>query len=201
MAADRTTLTRRTLLRGLGTAAVVAGCTQEGGTTTPDTPGGTSKQATRLSFVLDGEKVERNVEPRTTLLELLRTDLDKTGVKSVCERGACGACMVLVDGVPRNSCMLLAHDAEGREVVTVHGLESDSAGRSLQAAFVEADALQCGFCTPGMLISCTGLLKRRTNPNEAEIREAIAGNLCRCGTYPHVVAAVTRVAGRGSAGT
>ncbi|NVB38987.1 (2Fe-2S)-binding protein [Pseudenhygromyxa sp. WMMC2535] len=203
-------LTRRGLFRGIGTAgtaAALASCKAQPETEAPDQPqaapsveGAFGLEPAPLRFTLDGEVVETQAEARTTLLELLRLDLDATGPKLVCDRGACGACMVLVDGVARNSCMLLAHDVEGAEVTTVAGLSERGEGAelgALQAAFVEHDALQCGFCTSGMLISATALLRaRKDGPaiEAADVREAIAGNLCRCGTYPHVVAAVLSVA-------
>ncbi|MFO0634248.1 MAG: (2Fe-2S)-binding protein [Nannocystaceae bacterium] len=139
------------------------------------------------------------VEPRVTLLQALRLDAGVIDLKQVCDRGACGACTVLVDGVPRNSCMMLAHDVAGANVTTVEGLADGERPSALQAAFVEHDALQCGFCTSGMLMSCTALLRRSGStraPLRAEqVQAAIAGNLCRCGTYPNIVAAVCKVAG------
>lgn len=199
-------LTRRGLFRSIGTvgaAAALTGCREEDPTVVPDdapkstVEGAFGLEPTALTFTLDGQSVEVEAEARTTLLELLRLDLDATGTKVVCDRGACGACMVLVDGVARNSCMLLAHDVAGREVTTVAGLGGSAELSALQQAFIDHDALQCGFCTSGMLISATALLRgRQTRPGlEADdVREAIAGNLCRCGTYPHVVEAVLSVA-------
>lgn len=204
-----TSLTRRGLFRSIGTATLVAGCvkqdpaTQTPTPTEPDVDGSFGVSPAPLTFVLDGESVEVQAEARTTLLELLRLDLDRTGSKLVCDRGACGACMVLVDGLARNSCMLLAHDVAGCEVTTVAGLGASGELSALQRAFVDHDALQCGFCTSGMLISSTALLRRRAATGaaleRAEVQDAIAGNLCRCGTYPHVVDAVLAVA-NGSTG-
>lgn len=202
-----TSLTRRGLFRSIGTATLVAGCvkpdpqTQTPSATEADADGAFGLEPAPLAFVLDGESVEVKAEARTTLLDLLRLDLDRTGSKLVCDRGACGACMVLVDGVARNSCMLLAHDVAGCEVTTVAGLGASGELSALQRAFVDHDALQCGFCTSGMLISSTALLRRRagTTLERADVQDAIAGNLCRCGTYPHVVDAVLAVA-NGSAG-
>jgi xanthine dehydrogenase YagT iron-sulfur-binding subunit len=197
-----TPLTRRGLFRSIGTATLVAGCVKRDPTTDPPTPteheldGAFGAEPAPLSFVLDGASVEAKAEARTTLLELLRLDLDRTGSKLVCDRGACGACMVLVDGIARNSCMLLAHDVAGCEVTTVAGLAAEGELSALQRAFVEHDAMQCGFCTSGMLISASALLKRRAGATleRHEVEHAIAGNLCRCGTYPHVVDAVIAVA-------
>ncbi len=200
--ADRHALTRRGLFRGIGSATVVAGCAKtppSARTPAPSTdaalaPGEIGPAASRLSFELNGKTVTLDAEPRTTLLDALRVDLDTTGPKKVCDRGACSACTVLVDGVQRNSCMMLAHDVQGRSVTTVEGLADDGRLTVLQRKFVEHDALQCGFCTSGMLMSCSALLSRtagRSTPlSEDEVTEAISGNLCRCGTYPNVVTAV-----------
>jgi xanthine dehydrogenase YagT iron-sulfur-binding subunit len=196
-------LTRRGLFRSLGTATLVAGCVKQeappeapGGPAAPSTDGAFGLDPAPLEFDLDGQRVEVEAEARTTLLELLRLDLDRTGAKLVCDRGACGACMVLVDGSPRNACMLLAHDVAGASVTTVAGLAKAGELSALQAAFVEHDALQCGFCTSGMLISTSALLERSRGQTltRAQVDDAIAGNLCRCGTYPHVVDAVLSVA-------
>ncbi len=204
---DRTKLTRRGLFRGVGTAALVSGCVKRPETEDPGA-GGVVEDATApaeigpdphsLRFSLNGEAKEVKVEPRTTLLEALRIDLDTTGPKVVCDRGACSACLVMVDGLPRNSCMMLAHDVAGRAVTTVEGLADGEDLSALQQAFIRHDALQCGFCTSGMLISCASLLRRHPKGEALtaqSVKDAIAGNLCRCGTYPHVVAAVLDVAG------
>ncbi|MEM6295568.1 MAG: (2Fe-2S)-binding protein [Myxococcota bacterium] len=198
--ASRNALTRRGLFRGIGSATVVAGCSGTAPTVDPSAPGTDAAlspgeigpAASRLSFELNGKAVQVDVEPRTTLLDALRIDLDTTGPKKVCDRGACSACTVLVDGVQRNSCMMLAHDVEGRRVTTVEGLSPDGKLNVLQQKFVEYDALQCGFCTSGMLMSCTSLLQRAGGaPVSAdEVTHAISGNLCRCGTYPNIVKAV-----------
>lgn len=205
---DRTTLTRRGLFRGVGTAAILTGCVNKSndtGTKTPgvddaSAPGEIGPDAASVRFTLNGKPAEAKVEPRTTLLDALRIDLDTTGAKLVCDRGSCGACTVLVDGAPRNACMTLAHDVAGREVTTVEGLAEGGELSALQKAFVEHDALQCGFCTSGMLVSCAGLLRRtKGHPLQAaDVKAAIAGNICRCGTYPHVVAAVLDASKKGA---
>lgn len=206
---ERTKLTRRGLFRGAGVATLIGGCAPRKGPKGPDgavvddatAPAEIGPDPTTLKFTLNGKPAQVSVEPRVTLLEALRIDLDTTGPKVVCDRGACSACLVLVDGQPRNSCMMLAHDVAGREVVTAEGLAKGEELSALQQAFVRHDALQCGFCTSGMLISCTALLRNRPSGEALtaeHVNDAISGNLCRCGTYPHVVAAVLEVAGTGS---
>lgn len=137
------------------------------------------------------------LEPRVTLASALRDHLDLTGTKLICDRGACGGCTVLLDGEPVVSCMVLAVTARGKAIRTVEGLaKSDEQLDSLQAAFIAHDALQCGYCTPGMLMSCRALLERTPQPTLAEIKTAVSGNVCRCGTYPHVFAAVLGASGQ-----
>lgn len=210
--ADGPRITRRSLFRGLGSATVVAGCATPAKpnpnpeTSPPDAAPPTDGTAlgpgpAPLQFTLNGASKTVEAPPSATLADVLRHEVDATGTKVVCDRGACGACTVLVDGVARPSCMTLAHDVAGRRVTTVEGLAEGGKLSALQAAFVEHDALQCGFCTSGMLMSCQALLSRpRTGPLDAEgVKRAISGNLCRCGTYPNVVAAVLSVGG-GKAG-
>jgi aerobic-type carbon monoxide dehydrogenase small subunit (CoxS/CutS family) len=129
------------------------------------------------------------------LADALRERLGLTGTKVVCGRGACGACTVMVDGETACSCLLLAAEVQGRKITTIEGLSADGRLAPIQEAFVEADALQCGFCTSGMVMSCKSLLDRNPKPSRDEIKHAVAGNLCRCGTYPHVIDAVERAAG------
>ncbi len=143
-----------------------------------------------FSIKVNGKEAAFVLEPRVTLLDALRFHAGVTGPKEVCDRGACGSCAVLLDGTPVASCMMLAVEAAGREVVTTEGLGgADGKPHPLHEAFVRCDALQCGFCTPGMVVSCAGLLARNADPSADDVREAISGNLCRCGTYPRVVQA------------
>jgi aerobic-type carbon monoxide dehydrogenase small subunit (CoxS/CutS family) len=128
------------------------------------------------------------------LLDVLRNDLELLGTKLACGEGACGACAVLVDGRPVNACLLVAAAAEGHEIVTIEGL-SRGGPTALQAAFVEEDALQCGYCTPGQIVSATALLAREPSPTPKQVRDAMAGNLCRCGAYPKIERAILRAAG------
>jgi xanthine dehydrogenase YagT iron-sulfur-binding subunit len=150
--------------------------------------------AVTLSLKVNGAVEKVTVEPRVTLLEALRNHLDLTGTKQVCDRGGCGACTVLLDGEPVNSCLILAADAEGHEITTVEGLGTPEKMSPLQAAFVEKDALQCGFCTPGFVVSGTALLAKVKNPTLDQIKAGLAGNLCRCGTYGRIFEAVQAAA-------
>jgi xanthine dehydrogenase YagT iron-sulfur-binding subunit len=135
-----------------------------------------------------------------SLLETLRDQLDLTGTKLVCDHGSCGACTVHLDGRPVNSCLLLAVDCAGRKVDTIEGLAKDGKLHPVQDAFMQEDALQCGFCTPGMIMSCKALLDHNPKPNRGEVQEALAGNVCRCGTYFNIFRAVDRASGTLSGG-
>jgi carbon-monoxide dehydrogenase small subunit/xanthine dehydrogenase YagT iron-sulfur-binding subunit len=134
------------------------------------------------------------VEPRTTLAEALRGALGLTGVKVACDRGACSACTVWLDGAPVCSCMTLAVEVGARKVTTIEGLARGEALHAVQAAFIAHDALQCGYCTPGLIMSCAALLERNPDPTAEDVEAAIAGHYCRCGAYPHVVAATLAAA-------
>ena len=146
-------------------------------------------------LVINGGRHELDVAPGSTLAELLRDRIGLTGTKVVCGRGACGACTVLMDGKTVCSCLVLAQEASGKEITTIEGLAADGKLTPIQEAFIAADALQCGFCTSGMILSCKALLDHDPKPTRTAIREAVAGNLCRCGTYNHVFDAVERAAG------
>src|SRR5712671_3333746 len=144
----------------------------------------------KIALELNGEPVEVAFAPHKTLLEVLREDLGLTGTKHGCELGECGTCTVLVDGQPQLSCLLLPVQLEEREVTTVEGMGSSARLHPLQRAFAELGAAQCGYCTPGMLLSASALLQRTPRPGRDEIREALAGNLCRCTGYAKIVEAV-----------
>lgn len=131
-----------------------------------------------------------NIEPRATLAEVLRDELHMTGTKIVCDRGACSACTVMLDKTPVCSCMTLAMDVGGRDITTIEGLAEGDNLHPVQAALVAHDGLQCGFCTSGMVMSCAALLERNSNPTLDDVKTAISGNICRCGTYPKVFEAV-----------
>jgi len=149
-----------------------------------------------ITVTINGKPEYLVVPSHITLLQMLRDKLALTGTKNGCEAGECGACTVLVDGEPVNSCMMLAVEADGRKVTTVEGLTEDEGLSALQEAFIEHNAVQCGFCTPGMLISAHALLERNPHPGEEEIKEALVGNLCRCTGYVRIVEAIEDVASR-----
>jgi aerobic-type carbon monoxide dehydrogenase small subunit (CoxS/CutS family) len=143
---------------------------------------------------INGREMPLKIEPRTTLLDALRDRLDLTGTKKICDRGACGGCTVLLNGDPINSCMTLALDAVGQEVVSIEGLAQGDQLHPLQRAFIECDALQCGFCTPGMVMSAYACLRAHPTPTHADMEQTMAGNICRCGTYTRVFEAIERTA-------
>ncbi|MCK5554238.1 MAG: (2Fe-2S)-binding protein [Deltaproteobacteria bacterium] len=145
----------------------------------------------KLSFTLNGDRVETEIETHWNLLQLLRDHLELTGTKEGCGKGECGACTVILDGMAVNSCLYPAMEVEGREVLTIEGL-ADAEGNlhPIQKAFVEHGAVQCGFCTPGMVMSAKALLDENPKPSEGEIRMAIAGNFCRCTGYIQIIEAI-----------
>lgn len=150
----------------------------------------------RIQVSVNGELHERSVEAKKTLLDLLRDDLELTGTKRGCDNGECGACTVLLNGQPVNACLVLAVEADGKEVLTIEGLADGPHLHPLQEAFIRHGAVQCGYCSPGMILTARALLDENPRPTEMEVKKAIAGNLCRCGTYNKVVRAVLSVAGK-----
>lgn len=146
--------------------------------------------AVSIQTLLNGRSVERDLEPRMTLAEFLRNDLGLTGTKVSCELQVCGACTVLVDGLPVSSCTYLAVDIDGREVLTIEGLADGSELHPVQQAFVDKFALQCGFCTPGFVLTAVSLLAENPQPTEHEVIEYLDGNLCRCTGYRPIVEAI-----------
>jgi carbon-monoxide dehydrogenase small subunit len=150
-----------------------------------------------ITVTVNGAQERLEVPSHMTLLQMLREKLALTGTKNGCEAGECGACTVLLDGEPVNSCMVLAVEADGRQVLTVEGLAAEGQLTPLQQAFVEHNAVQCGFCTPGMLMSATALLQRTPHPSEEEIKAAIVGNLCRCTGYVRIIDAIQDAAAQG----
>lgn len=145
---------------------------------------------------VNGDVYRVTVEPNATLLDTLRNRLDVTGPKRVCDRGECGACTVLLDGKPIYACMKLALDAQNQEITTIESLAADGRLHPLQRAFIEHDAMQCGFCTSGMVTTLAAFLERNPDPTEDEVRAALSGNLCKCGTYPKIFRATLVAAQR-----
>lgn len=149
-----------------------------------------------VNLVVNGVSRSATVSTSTTLLEMVRSGLELTGSKECCAEGECGACTMIVDGQPVNSCLVLAVEAEGSTIITVEGL-GGGVTTSLQDSFLENGAVQCGFCIPGMVVAATALLERNPDPSRAEVREGLSGNLCRCGGYERICAAVLAVTGPG----
>jgi aerobic carbon-monoxide dehydrogenase small subunit len=149
-----------------------------------------------ITVTVNGARERLDVPSNMTLLQMLREKLGLTGAKNACAAGECGACTVLVDDEPVNSCMMLAVEADGRAVVTVEGLAAHGELSPLQEAFINHNAVQCGYCTPGMLISAYALLQRNPHPSGEEAQEALVGNLCRCTGYVRILDAIDDVAGR-----
>ncbi len=152
-----------------------------------------------LSFRLNGETVDAAIHPFSTLLEILREDLRYTGTKGACHEGECGSCTVLIDGQPMNSCLVMAPQVQGYEVVTVEGLASEEALDRVQQAFVDCGAVQCGYCTPGLVIAAKAFLETCPNPTPEEVRKGLEGNICRCTGYVKVVDAIVEAARKGGA--
>jgi aerobic-type carbon monoxide dehydrogenase small subunit (CoxS/CutS family) len=150
----------------------------------------------QLGLTLNGEPAEVSFAPYKTLLELLREDLGLTGTKHGCELGECGACAVLVDGVPKLSCLVLAVECQGRAIETVEGLANGAKLHPLQAAFADLGAAQCGYCTPGILMTAKALLEKEPHPSRDRIKEAVSGNLCRCTGYQQIFEAIEEAARR-----
>jgi xanthine dehydrogenase YagT iron-sulfur-binding subunit len=151
-------------------------------------------QMAGITLIVNGRRRRLLVEPRWSLLFVLREKLGLTGTKVGCERGECGACTVLYDGVPRYACLTLAVEAEGHQITTLEGLMDGEQLGAVQQAFLENDAYQCGYCTPGQIMAAEGLLLANADPSEAEIRQAMSGNLCRCGSYRNIFKAVRHAA-------
>ena len=162
----------------------------------PPPPVPTGENLIDVSLTVNGEKRALRIEPRVTLLDALRENLGLTGTKKGCDMGQCGACTVLADGVRIDSCLALAAQYDGRSITTIEGLIKDGTLHPAQEAFLQEDAFQCGYCTPGQILSCIGFLHEGGGATEMEIREGMSGNICRCGAYPNIVSAVRSLRGR-----
>ena len=147
-----------------------------------------------MKIKVNGKEYEIKAEPNRTLLDVLRYEIGLTGTKEGCSTGDCGSCTVLLDGKAVNACLVLAVEVEGKEITTIEGLAQSGKLHPLQQAFIDEGAVQCGFCTPGMILTAKALLDANPQPTEAQIRESIAGNLCRCTGYDKIVRAIQRVA-------
>ena len=196
------TFTRRDFLKGLGSGTMGAALapkllaqkaesvqTQEG-----EVPVYAKKQ---INFTVNGEGYALIVEPQETLLDVLRDKLNLTGAKKICDRGECGGCTVLLDGNPIYSCMYLAFRADGARITTIEGLAQKDTLHPIQQAFIDKDAYQCGFCTPGFIMASSAFLENTTNPSLDDIKKGLSGNLCRCGNYTKIYQAVGEAAKKG----
>jgi xanthine dehydrogenase YagT iron-sulfur-binding subunit len=186
-------LTRRGFMATVGAGAVIAATS---GTAPGEAAAENSASAanTAITLLVNGDQHRLLVEPRWSLLFVLREKLGLTGTKVGCDRGECGACTVLIDDVPHYACMTLAAEAEGRHITTLEGLIEGEELGPVQQAFLEEDAFQCGYCTPGQIMAVEGLLRKNPTPPEGVIRRAVSGNLCRCGAYLHIFKATHRAA-------
>lgn len=194
---ERSAISRRGFFKGVGagTAAVslVTGLDPESAAAAAE-PALRGPGETAFTLKINGKNHQVKAEPRATLLDVLRNRLDITGAKKVCDRGTCGACTVLLDDEPVYACSILALEAEGRDLKTIEGLGSPEQLSQVMKAFVENDAQQCGFCTPGFILACTAFLARHPDPTLEEIQQGLGGNLCRCGTYPGITQAMVDAA-------
>jgi aerobic-type carbon monoxide dehydrogenase small subunit (CoxS/CutS family) len=197
---NRTALSRRGFLKGAGISAAGAAIAESGLAELAQAQTAAQSRPihgpgpTSVKLKINGATKDVKIEPRTTLAEALRINLDMTGTKVVCDRGACGGCTVMIDGKTVNSCMTLAMDAVGREIRTVEGIASGDKLHPVQEQFIKHDGMQCGFCTPGMIVSCVALLEKNKTPTLDDVKQGCSGNLCRCGTYPKIFDAVLEAA-------
>ena len=189
------TVTRRAFLQGLGGGAAGAALAtrirgQAAGSGQAEAPLPAAYTRKTINFTVNGKQVSAEVEPRETLLEVLRDQLKLAGTKKTCDRGECGGCTVLIDGLATYSCLFPAVRANGRQVVTVEGLAEGEALHPVQQAFIEKDAYQCGYCMPGFIMASVALLNQNPNPSLGQIKAGLSGNLCRCGNYVKIYEAV-----------
>jgi len=196
---DGFSVSRRSFLKAFGTSAAVAATAQVEAVAAELEKANQEKivgpEAVPITLQVNGKPIKLQVQPRVTLLEALRNMTPLTGAKEVCDRATCGACSVFLDDKLVYACSLLAIEAQGKKVTTVEGLGEPGKLTAVQAAFVEQDALMCGYCTPGFVMSVTSLLRKNPKPTEADVRHACSGNLCRCGTYPRILQAALKAAG------
>jgi len=196
---DGFSVSRRAFLKTFGTSAAVAATAQVEAVAAELDKVNKEKvigpEAVPITLQVNGKPIKLTVEPRVTLLEALRNMTPLTGNKEVCDRATCGACSMLVDEKLVYSCSMLAIEAQGKHITTIEGLGEPGKLSKVQEAFVTQDALMCGYCTPGFVMSVTALLRKNPKPTEADVRHACSGNLCRCGTYPRILKAALSAAG------
>jgi xanthine dehydrogenase YagT iron-sulfur-binding subunit len=196
---DSFSISRRSFLKSFSTSAAVAATAQVEAVAQELEKANREKivgpGSVPITLNVNGKPLKLEVEPRVTLLEALRNHSNLTGSKEVCDRGTCGACTVLFDDKPVYSCSVLAIEAQGKAITTIEGLAQNGKLSPVQQAFIDQDALMCGYCTPGFVMSVTALLKQNPHPTADQVRHACCGNLCRCGTYPRVMQAALKAAG------
>jgi xanthine dehydrogenase YagT iron-sulfur-binding subunit len=189
---------RRGFIRGIGIGggALGSGLLEKEGTAAPAPPSVAGPGEAPITLNINGKPVKLSVEPRVTLLDALRNQLDLTGAKRVCDRGSCGACTVMLAGKTVYACTVLAIDAQGKNIETIEGISTGNRLHPVSAAFVNHDAQQCGYCTPGFVMACKGFLEEHPNPTMDDVKRGLGGNLCRCGTYMGIRQAVLEAAGQ-----
>jgi aerobic-type carbon monoxide dehydrogenase small subunit (CoxS/CutS family) len=196
---DGLSVSRRAFLKTFGTSAAAAATAQVESVAAELAKTNAEKVygpgTVPITLTVNGKALKLELEPRVTLLEALRNHSNLTGAKEVCDRATCGACTLLLDDVPIYSCSKLAIEAQGHKITTIEGLAPEGKLSKVQEAFVEKDALMCGYCTPGFVMSVTALLKKNPHPNAEQVKQACSGNLCRCGTYPRIMQAALKAAG------
>ena len=192
-------ISRRSFLKTFGSSAAVAATAQVGAVAAELEKANKEKivgpEPVPITLQVNGKPLKLEVEPRVTLLDALRNRASFTGAKEVCDRATCGACTVLMDDKPVYSCSMLAIEAQGKAITTVEGLAQNGKLTNVQEAFIEQDALMCGYCTPGFIMSITALLKKNSHPSAEDVKQACSGNLCRCGTQPRIMQAALKAAG------
>jgi aerobic-type carbon monoxide dehydrogenase small subunit (CoxS/CutS family) len=199
-------ISRRALFKGAGATAIGTALLESGIAAAAEKAAGLDEakvfgpQPVPVTLTVNGHETTVRVDPATTLVEVLRTELQLTGTKIGCDRGACSGCTVWIDGVPHASCMTFALDCRGKKITTIEGLAQGDQLHPVQQAFVEHDALQCGFCTPGMVMSCAALVESNKNPTLDDVKTAISGHLCRCGTYQNIFDALASLSGKADNG-
>ncbi len=197
VAAARERLTRRDFLKGAGvtvSGGLLVGPAAAAGAPPKPASEFVGPGEVPVTLRINGKSHKLNLEPRVTLLDALRNRLDLTGAKRVCDRAVCGSCTMILDGKPVYGCAILAIEAQGHEIVTIEGLPEDGKLHPVMAAFVNHDAQQCGFCTPGFVVACKAFLDKNPNPTREQVEKGLGGNLCRCGTYMGIKDAVLEAA-------